>query len=121
MFAILETGGKQYKVSEGDILEIELLNKENITAKDKINFDSILLVKDEQLHIGQPFVKGAKIGAKVLEQFKAPKITVFKKKSKKQYKRTRGHRQQLHRIQIEKIKIETKAKPKATKVKEEKE
>ncbi len=105
MFAILETGSKQYKVAEGDILEVELLDNEKISDQNIIDFDSVLLVKDEDLHIGQPFVKDARVSAKVLEQFKAPKVIIFKKKSKKQYRRTRGHRQNLHRIQIEKIEM----------------
>ncbi len=126
MFAILETGSKQYKVAEGDVLEVELVNKEKISEDKIIDFDSVLLVKNDKLHIGQPFVKNARIEAKVLEEFKAPKIIVFKKKPKKGYKRTRGHRQQLHRIQIEKIEIKTKtkteakAKPKPKAAKEEK-
>ncbi len=105
MFAILETGGKQYQVAEGDVLEVELLKDKEITDENKVvEFDSVLLVKEnDDVHIGQPFVEKATISAKVLEQFKAPKIIVFKKKSKKQYKKTRGHRQNLHRIQIEKI------------------
>lgn len=118
MFAILETGSKQYKVEEGDVLEVELLNKEEVSKDNKVNFDSVLLVHDKELYIGQPFVKDARIQAKVLEEFKAPKVIVFKKKSKKQYKKTRGHRQQLHKIEIEKIEMKaekpkTKAKPKA--------
>lgn len=126
MFAILETGSKQYKVAEGDVLEVELLDKEKISKDNIIDFDSILMVKNDKLHIGQPFVKNARIEAKVLEGFKAPKIIVFKKKPKKGYKRTHGHRQQLHRIQIEKIEIKTKtkteakAKPKPKAAKEEK-
>jgi large subunit ribosomal protein L21 len=116
MFAILETGSKQYKVSEGDVLEVELLDKAKISSKNLVKFDSVLLVKDKTLHIGQPFVKGAQIDAKILEELKSPKIIVFKKKSKKQYKRTKGHRQKLHKIQIEKIAIQktTKPKPKTT-------
>jgi large subunit ribosomal protein L21 len=118
MFAILETGSKQYKVEEGDVLEVELLNKEQVSKDNKVDFDSVLLVHDKELHIGQPFVKDAHIQATVLDEFKAPKVIVFKKKAKKQYKRTRGHRQQLHRIQIEKIEMtvaapKAKAKPKA--------
>lgn len=105
MFAILETGSKQYKVEEGDVLEVELLDKDKISEANTINFDSVLLVKDKDLHIGQPFVRDARIRAKVLEEFKDQKVIVFKKKSKKQYKRTQGHRQKLHLIQIEKIEI----------------
>jgi large subunit ribosomal protein L21 len=110
MFAILETGSKQYKVEEGDVLEVELLDKDRISKADTVNFDSVLLVKDKDLHIGQPFVTDARIQAKVLEEFKGEKVIVFKKKSKKQYKRTQGHRQKLHLIQIEKIEIKP-AKP----------
>lgn len=105
MFAILETGSKQYKVAEGDVLEVELLKNENLSEEKKIDFDSILLVQSDALHIGQPFVKDALIRAKVLEEIKAPKIIVFKKEAKKHHKRTRGHRQRLHKIQIEKIQL----------------
>lgn len=124
MFAILETGSKQYKVEEGDVLEVELLNKEQVSKDNKVKFDSVLLVHDKELHIGQPFVEDARIQAKVLEELKAPKVIVFKKKSKKQYKRTRGHRQQLHRIEIEKIEMNAEksktAEPKEEKPKAEK-
>jgi len=117
MFAILETGGKQYKVEEGVILEIELLNDKSISEGKTVNFDSVLLIKDKDLHIGQPYVENATIQAKILETFRAPKIIVFKKKSKKQYKKKQGHRQNLQRIQIEKIEIKSKSKaePKTTK------
>lgn len=110
MFAILETGSKQYKVAEGDVLEVELLKKENLSNENVVDFDSVLLVQNNDLHIGQPFVKNARIRARILEEFKAPKIIVFKKESKKQYRRTRGHRQKLHRIQIEKIELDAKEK-----------
>ncbi len=105
MFAILETGSKQYKVAEGDVLEVELLKNETLSDENIVDFDSVLLVQNNDLHIGQPFVKNARIRAKVLEEIKAPKIIVFKKESKKQYRRTRGHRQKLHKIQIEKIEL----------------
>lgn len=115
MFAILETGGKQYKVTEGDILEIELVDKENISQNGETIFNTVLLLSDNDLKIGRPYIKDAVIKAKVLEKFKAPKIIVFKKKSKKQYRKTQGHRQELHRIQIEKIVIQQAVKPKAEK------
>ncbi|MCU0285977.1 MAG: 50S ribosomal protein L21 [Acidobacteria bacterium] len=105
MFAILETGSKQYKVAEGDVLEVELLKNEKLSNENIIDFDSVLLVQNDTLHIGQPFVKNALVRAKVLEQIKAPKVIIFKKEPKKQYRRTRGHRQQLHKIQIEKIQL----------------
>ncbi|MCP5051640.1 MAG: 50S ribosomal protein L21 [bacterium] len=108
MFAILETGSKQYKVEEGDVLEVELLDKQKISKDNKVDFDSVLLLHDKDLHIGQPFVENAHIKAEILEEFKADKIIVFKKKAKKQYKRTRGHRQPLHRIRIDKIELKAK-------------
>ncbi|MGE5342646.1 MAG: 50S ribosomal protein L21 [Candidatus Omnitrophota bacterium] len=103
MYAILETGSKQYRVEEGDVLEVELLKEDKISEDKKVDFDSVLLLKNQELHIGQPFVANAKIRASVLEEIKADKVMIFKKESKKQYKRTRGHRQRLHRIQIDKI------------------
>lgn len=129
MFAILETGGKQYKVQEGDVIEVELIDKNIITKQDVVTFNTVLLIKNEDLLIGQPYVKDGIIKAKLLEEFKAPKIIVFKKKAKKGYKRKKGHRQNLHKIKIEKIelkpkkpkKIEKKAEPKISKKKEEKE
>lgn len=121
MFAILETGGKQYKVAEGDVIEVELIDDGKITDDKKVNFDSVLLIKDNDLHVGQPYVENGLVQAKILEQFKDSKVIIFKKKSKKGYKRTRGHRQVLHRIEIEKIsfegnavKSEEKAAPKKT-------
>ena len=113
MFAILESGGKQYKVEEGDILEIELLEQEKISKQNKFVFDNILLVKGEKTLLGTPFVKNAIVEASVLEEIKAPKIIIFKKKSKKQYKKTRGHRQKLHKVQIDKIEIKAEVKKKA--------
>lgn len=113
MFAILETGSHQYKVAEGDVLEVELIKNDSISKDNKVKFESVLLVQDNDVHIGQPFVPNAKVTAKVLEEIKAPKVIVFKKKSKKQYKRTQGHRQKLHKIQIEKIEMKSGAKKKA--------
>lgn len=126
MFAILETGGKQYKVQEGDVIEVELINKNMITKQNGVTFNTVLLIKNKDLVIGQPYVKDGIIKAKLLEEFKAPKIIVFKKKAKKGYKRKRGHRQNLHRIMIEKIelkpkKVEKKVKAKTSEKKEEKE
>ncbi|MCK4888915.1 MAG: 50S ribosomal protein L21, partial [Candidatus Aminicenantes bacterium] len=88
MFAILETGGKQYKVEEGDILEVELLTEEKEKKQDNFVFENILLLKGKTTLLGTPYVKNAKVKAKILEEIKAPKIIVFKKKSKKQYRRT---------------------------------
>lgn len=101
MFAIIETGSKQYKVEEGDILDVELL-LESAPNQSHV-FDKVLLVQDETVHIGTPYIDGASIQATILEEIKDDKIIIFKKKAKKQYKRTRGHRQIHHRVRIDKI------------------
>lgn len=105
MFAILETGGKQYRVEPGDIIEVERIDQSKITKQNKVNFDSVLLIKDQDIHIGQPYVANGRVEAKILEELKNKKIIVFKKKAKKGYKKTRGHRQIIHRIEIEKIEL----------------
>jgi len=110
MFAILETGGKQYRVEEGDVLDIELLDDSMISKTGVINFDTVMLVSGDKLNIGTPYVKNSKIKAKLIEKFRADKVIVFKKKSKKQYKRTNGHRQNLLKIKIEKIDVGAKKK-----------
>ncbi|MBM3284325.1 MAG: 50S ribosomal protein L21 [Candidatus Aminicenantes bacterium] len=101
MFAIIKTGGKQYRVQEGDVLDVEKLPAE---ANQKFHFSQVLLIEDEKdTLIGTPFVEKALVRAEVLEIFKDEKILVFKKKRRKQYRRTRGHRQQLTRVKIERI------------------
>ena len=101
MFAVIKTGGKQYKVQQGDVLQVEKLGLE----KDKtITFDEVLLVEDgKKTLIGTPFVDKAKVHAVIIENFKDDKVIVFKKKRRKQYKKMRGHRQELSRIRIEDI------------------
>ena len=101
MYAIVETGGKQYKVSEGDVLFIEKL-----TAEDgaEVTFDKVLLVsKDNGVVVGSPVVAGATVTGTVLKHGKAKKIIVFKYKSKKNYRRKQGHRQPYTQVQISKI------------------
>ena len=110
MFAILETGGKQYRVEEGDILNIELLDGSRISKSGDIDFDTVMLVSGDKLNIGTPYVKNGKIKAKLIEKFRDEKVIVFKKKAKKQYRKTRGHRQDLLKIQIEKISVGAKKK-----------
>jgi len=102
MLAIIETGGKQYKVEKGTVLEIEKLPEE---AGKTVTFDKVLLVSDEKTNkVGKPFVSGATVTAKVIDQTKAAKIVVFKKKSKKRYENKRGHRQELTVVEITEIK-----------------
>ena len=101
MYAIIATGGKQYKVSEGDIITIEKLGVE---AGEKVTFDQVLtVVNDADVKVGTPVVEGAKITAKVEKQDKARKILVFKYKAKSNYRRRQGHRQPFTKLTIEKI------------------
>jgi len=110
MFAVIETGGKQYKVQEGDVLAVEKLNQEE---GQKVTFDKVLLIDEEgKTLIGTPHVKNALVKAEIIENFKDKKVIVFKKKRRKQYKKKRGHRQELTRIKIEQIVSGLKAVPK---------
>jgi len=100
MYAVIETGGKQYQVSPGDKLNIELLEE----REGNITFDKVLLVKtEESVKVGTPHVKGVTVLAEIVEAFKGPKVLIFKKKKRKQYRRTRGHRQGLLRVHIKDI------------------
>ena len=98
-FAVIKTGGKQYKVSEGDVLNVEKLE----TSGDEVVFDEVLLVAGGKVTVGKPFVSGAKVTAKVLEQARADKKMVFRYKSKTRYKKKKGHRQPYTKLQIIKI------------------
>jgi len=98
MFAIIKTGGKQYKVQVGDVLSVERLPA---GAGRTALFDQVLLIADEkETLIGTPLIEKAVVRAGVLEDFKDKKVLVFKKKRRKQYRRTRGHRQELTRVKI---------------------
>jgi len=101
MYAIIETGGKQYKVEEGDILKVELLDAE---ADQTVEIDKVLMVsKDGQVKVGNPFVVGARVTLKVAEHGRGKKIIVFKYKSKKNYRRKQGHRQPYTEVVVEEI------------------
>ncbi len=101
MYAIIETGGKQYRVEEGSILDVELLPSE---AGSQVGFDRVLAVKkDDKLQVGRPYLEGALVQGKVLDHGKGKKIIVFKFKAKKNYRRKQGHRQPYTRVVIEKI------------------
>ena len=103
MYAIIETGGKQYKVEEGNVVSIEKLDVE---AGNTVIFDKVLVVSTEKgLDVGIPYVKDVSVDAKVLNHGKAKKIIVFKYKAKKNYKRKQGHRQSFTKVQIEKINV----------------
>lgn len=99
--AVIGTGGKQYRVQEGDVISIELLDAQQ---GDDVTFDNVLLLKDgKKTQVGSPNVSGATVKGRVVERKKSDKVIVFKKKKRKGYKRTRGHRQNLLVVEIEKI------------------
>ena len=100
MFAIFVTGGKQYKVSEGDVVFVEKLG---VAEGEKVTFDNVLAVSGETLTVGTPKVVGATVVATVVKNGKSKKIDVIKYKSKKNEKKKIGHRQDYTKIQIEKI------------------
>ena len=110
MYAVIKTGGKQYRVKEGDLLAIEKLDA---AQGDQILFDQVLLIEEDagQVLIGTPVLESAAVKAEVIEAFKDDKVLVFKKKRRKQYRRTKGHRQQLLKVKIEKIFADTKSVP----------
>jgi len=97
--AIIKTGGKQYKVAPGEKLRIEKIEAEEGS---NISFDEVLLLVEKgKTQIGQPFIKDAKVSAKILSQDKADKVTIFKYKSKKRYHVKRGHRQPFTLVEIQ--------------------
>ena len=101
MFAVIKTGRKQYKVQEGDVLSVEKIIAEK---GQKVGFDRVLLIDDgEKTLIGTPFIENARVQAEVLKNFKDKKVLIFKKKRRKQYRRTRGHRQELTSVKIDRI------------------
>ena len=99
-FAVIKTGGKQYKVAEGDVLSVEKLEHK----EDKVVFDQVLLADNgKDVKIGKPLVPGAKVEAKVIEDGKGDKKMVFKFKSKTRRRKKKGHRQPYTKVQITKI------------------
>ena len=101
MFAIVKTGGKQYRIAPGDILRVERLPGER---GDEILLDEVLLVADgDNIQVGQPLVEGARVVGEILRQGQAKKIIVFKKKRRKKYRRKQGHRQLYTAFQVREI------------------
>lgn len=102
MYAIIQTGGKQYRVAEGEILRVELLEAE---PKAKVTFDQVLFVdKGGEVKVGQPTVKGASVEAEVVATDRAKKVIIFKKRRTTTYQRTQGHRQGYTEVRIKSIK-----------------
>jgi large subunit ribosomal protein L21 len=100
MYAIIETGGKQYRVSPGETFDVELL-----PAERHVTFDKVLMVVDgDKFVVGTPYIKGAKVAAKVLGRGRDDKVTTFKFKNKINYHKTKGHRQPFTTVRIEEVK-----------------
>ncbi len=101
MYAIIEAGGKQYKVSEGDVIKVEKLNQE---PNSSYSFSNVMLLsKDGEVKAGAPYINGASVTATVLSNGKAKKVIVYKYKSKKGFHKKKGHRQPFTQLKIEKI------------------
>ena len=103
MYAIIESCGRQYKVSEGDTIFFEKLDAKE---GEKVTFDKVVLVSDDKdVKIGTPYVKGCKVEGNVVKNGKGKKIIVYKYKAKKNYRRTQGHRQPYTKVEIKSIKM----------------
>ena len=100
MYAIIATGGKQYRVSEGDVIYIEKIDAQ---VDSTVSFDVLLMGNDGDVKIGTPVVEGVKVEGKVVGQIRGEKIVVYKYKSKKNYRRKQGHRQPYTKVKITEI------------------
>ncbi len=100
MYAVIATGGKQYKVSEGDVIKVEKLG---IAAGETVTFDQVLVVNDGSLKVGNPTVNGATVSASVVEEGKFRKVIVYRYKNKTGYHKKNGHRQAFTKVKIDKI------------------
>ncbi|MCP4203319.1 MAG: 50S ribosomal protein L21 [bacterium] len=102
MYAVIETGGKQYRVEPGDVLDVE--RRDLPEESSELRFDRVLMVRgDKDVQLGTPLVEGASVTATLVDEVRAPKIMVFKFKRRKGYRRLIGHRQDLMRVRIDKI------------------
>ena len=103
MYAVVATGGKQYKVEEGDFVVVEKIEGE---VDDVVTLDKVLLASvNDEVKVGAPYVEGAKVEAKIVKQGKGEKIRIIKHKAKKGYRKRQGHRQPFTQLSIEKISI----------------
>ncbi len=103
MYAIIETGGKQYRVEQGDVIDIERLG--DAVDSGKVEFDRVLMVGGDEARIGTPAVDGARVTGTLVSELRGPKIRIFKMKRRKGYRRSNGHRQDLHRVRIDNIAV----------------
>jgi large subunit ribosomal protein L21 len=97
VYAVIKTGGKQYRVQQGDVIFVEKLNAQ---ADETVSFDALLIGNDNETRIGTPVVEGANVEGKVLSQVKSAKIIVYKYKSKKNERKKQGHRQPYTKVEI---------------------
>lgn len=102
MYAVIKTSGRQWTVKEGDVITV---NRMAAQAGESVTFDQVVLVGGAKVVVGAPLVKGAKVAAKVKEHLAGDKVTILKYKRRKNYKRTRGHRQALTTLEIGKISV----------------
>jgi len=100
MYAIIKNGGKQYKVQEGDYLNLDKLDAQ---PKDTLEVNEVLVVNDGEIKIGTPYVEGAKVELEVVSQLKGKKVIIFKKRRRKDSKLKKGFRKQLTRVKVTKI------------------
>lgn len=104
MYAVIQTGGKQVRVAEGDVVRIERLGGETLAKGDELALTDVLAVgKDDGLHLGKPLVAGASVKAVVVREMRGPKLLVYKKKRRKGHQKTHGHRQNLVEVRIQTI------------------
>jgi len=102
-YAIVEHGGKQYRVSPGDVLTVER-TEADLKAGDSLNFERVMLLgRDDELRVGRPVVEGAVVKTKVIRPLRGKKVLVFKKKRRKGYKKMQGHRQDYYSVRVESI------------------
>lgn len=99
-YAVIKTGGKQYRVKAGDVIAVEKLAGE---AGDKIKLDQVLMVGGDKVKVGAPLLDGVSVDAEILEQMRDKKIIVFKKRRRQNYRRKKGHRQELTTLKINSI------------------
>lgn len=111
MYAVIATGGKQYRIAKDDIIDIERVEGE---VGKKVTFDEILVLGEgDKVECGTPLIKSAKVDAEIVEQFRGKKLTVFKMKRRKGFRKKHGHRQELTKVKITSISGAGKAAPKA--------